>query len=949
MLINNFMNLGNDDHTLVGDIPDDMDWGSAAVTAAGLSGGILQVEICVLNNAGSEFILLDDITLTGTPVPVTFNFYDANPGEGDANLLAGNVSSFDPGTTAATSPDTVFVTMASEPCESEAAGVIVSVEAVPELACPDTIRVMLDADGVGSVDFDALEFSFAASELCAPEDITRADAFTLNCTSGDSLVENAILVTFASGATSGCDVLILLEDEEAPVIEANDTTLFLDENGLASLAIADFADVVSDNCESEVTDIFRVEDADSDDFTGADAGAKFLDRILEFTCDDLGNVNLRVEIVATDAFGNESRDTITVTVLDTIAPVISCVSDTVYLDANGEIADAPGENVTIEEDNCPPGMIVGSPLQIFTCGEVGVNEFTETRTDESGNESEPCTFTVTVLDTIAPELTITPADVTLDLDGTAMLTVPDLAVAADACGIASVTAERLDFGCDDIGLVFVEVTATDVNGNVTVASTPVTVDFEQPQFACIDEINVTLDEACSFTLIPAQFITGNTACLDAFDFDIVVMDADTSNGPVIDGCGRFNYVIRSVGVGILDLDFETCWGIVNAEDKTPPAVEETPADVELLCVDIDDNNVSALPSSVSHCYEVFSATGATVPNTMDPVLNRALRAGGTTPLVPLFTDACTEKIEVCVNDVLVYAENDPECNDAVLTRTFTATEIAICPGAAGEANESVTAGYVINFTRPTLDDINDDNIDLVVEFEQCGVVNPTRADYPAPRPEDFPFLVVGDRTFPLTADEGICNIVVSYEDSRPFQTCPYTYKFFRTYTVFDWCLPGERREFIQTVKVGDTTPPDFFGPTQDRDFDGIVDGDLLYTTNAGRECAAFIRLDGAGVRAVDECDPDVTITAQIFPGGDLSATPIGSFDVDPNDGDAEVTSAIPVGCHLLRYTSVDACDNVTISDFDFCVEDGTAPVAICEDGLNIGITSGSATDGTPTG
>ncbi|MEO0731751.1 MAG: T9SS type A sorting domain-containing protein, partial [Bacteroidota bacterium] len=709
------------------------------------------------------------------------------------------------------------------------------------------------------------------------------------------------------------------------------------------------------------------------------------------------------------------------------------------------------------------------------------------------------------LDNIDAGLTNIPT-VTLDSDGNVTLDPNDLVVAVDNCGgVVDLAVMPMDLGCENIGPNVVTVVATDDDGNERTIDIPVNVDFVQPNLACIGDLNLTLNDDCQGVLVPEMLLRGDTECLDVFGFDIVVNDDDPSNGPIVDGCGRFSYTITSnaadeliaegfvgefspdnfeidldgaaegsitaefdgdvlrfanvsdpgtgsfaataaaqtstagtasfdwefftnefvglstfeflaivVGIdgdnevtvlasdgeefagqdedglftgtaefaleagdflvfgyvvdgvtpfggfanisnfsfatpNLLALDFETCWGFVNAEDKTPPAVVETPEDVELLCVDLDDNNISTLPASVSRCYEVFSSNGNTVPGTMDPALNRALRAGGSTPLVPIFTDGCTEKIEVCVSDVVVFDPEDPQCNDVELTRTFVATEISTCPSTAGEENPSVTTSYEINFTRPTLADLNDDSIDEVVEYEQCGVANPSRADYPAPRPEDFPFLSVGDRTFPLRVGSSVCNIAVTFEDSEPFETCPYTYKFFRTYTVLDWCDPTDRREFVQTVKVGDTTGPDFFGPTQDRDFDGEVDDDLIYTTNAGRECAAFIRLDAAGVRAVDECDPDVTITAQIFPGGDLDATPIGAFDVDPTDGDAEVTSAIPVGCHLLRYTATDACDNVTIADYDFCVEDGTAPVAICEDGLNIGITSGSATDGTATG
>ncbi|MDN3633284.1 hypothetical protein QWY85_01360, partial [Neolewinella lacunae] len=238
-----------------------------------------------------------------------------------------------------------------------------------------------------------------------------------------------------------------------------------------------------------------------------------------------------------------------------------------------------------------------------------------------------------------------------------------------------------------------------------------------------------------------------------------------------------------------------------------------------------------------------------------------------------------------------------------------------------------------------------------------GVANPTRANYPAPRlmtptfRGDYPVLNIGGRIFGLRSGEAICNIGVTYADGEAIVTCPFTYKFVRTYTVIDWCNPGDVRTFTQVVKVGDTTPPVFTGPTQDRNFDGITDADLVYTTNAGNICAAYIRLDAAGVRAVDNCSgTNVTITANIYPGADLNATPIGSFVVNPNNATPEITTAIPVGTHLLRYTYTDQCGNSDFSDYLFTVEDRTAPVAICEDGLNIGISSGSSsTTGLPTG
>ncbi|MEM9258029.1 MAG: hypothetical protein AAGA62_00195, partial [Bacteroidota bacterium] len=436
-------------------------------------------------------------------------------------------------------------------------------------------------------------------------------------------------------------------------------------------------------------------------------------------------------------------------------------------------------------------------------------------------------------------------------------------------------------------------------------------------------------------------VTGNTLFIGIIDDGFEPVLSIDPSVLIVD-----NFSFDPIDIVIPVEGFTTSWGIVRAEDKTSPETIRTPEDVQLLCVDLEDNDSSTLPESISRCYYVNASTGATIPGTMAPQLRARLLAGGTSPLVPLFTDGCSERLKVCVNDVVVFDPEDPQCETVVLTRTFTASEDDTCPNAAGEENAPAVASYVIEFIRPTLDDLSDDNIEDVVNYESCGSDPSAR---PAPRPQDFPFLEIAGRTFPLMDGEAVCNIGVTFADGEAIVTCPFTYKFVRTYTVIDWCDPSDVRTFTQVVKVGDTTAPEFYGPTQDRDFDGVIDDDLIYTTNAGNQCAAYLRLDAAGVRAVDNCSANVSITASIYPGGDLEATPIGAFVVDPNDGDAEISSAIPVGCHLLRYTSADQCGNVTISDFDFCVEDGTAPVAICEDGLNVGISSGSASGGASTG
>ena len=392
----------------------------------------------------------------------------------------------------------------------------------------------------------------------------------------------------------------------------------------------------------------------------------------------------------------------------------------------------------------------------------------------------------------------------------------------------------------------------------------------------------------------------------------------------------FSFTLIPMTAPLEIVGFETTWGTVNAEDKTAPSVDGTPDDIELLCVDLDANNVSTLPVNVSRCYRVNAQTGNTIPGTMASALRARLLARTSSPVVPIFTDGCSQEIEVCVSDAVTFGA-DPQCDDVVITRTFVATEISICPSAPGEGNPSVSTSYTITFDRPSLDDLDGDNIEDVVNIESCGTDPSVR---PEPRTGDFPFLAVDGRTFNLSAGGDVCNIGVTFADGPSIVTCPNTYKFVRTYTVIDWCEPGDVRTFTQVVKVGDTTAPTFVGPNVPTD----ADGTLVYGTNAGNVCAAFIRLDDVSV--TDNCPGAVTVSAEIFPNGDVDGPSIGAFNVVPG-GAPELTSAIPAGTHILRYTYSDVCGNTGTTDFDFRVEDQTPPVAICEDGLNISIAGGA--------
>lgn len=457
--------------------------------------------------------------------------------------------------------------------------------------------------------------------------------------------------------------------------------------------------------------------------------------------------------------------------------------------------------------------------------------------------------------------------------------------------------------------------------------------------ATIANINVTLNDDCQALLIIDQVLSGEFDAdgngivpMDAFE--IVVEDGDESNGPIIDGCGTYTY--RITANPALVRGFTTGWGRVNGEDKTAPFFFGTPvAPVgPLYCDDINGINLGSLPNTVSRCYSFNTRTNTIVSGSLAPALRLRLEAGGGFPTA---SDNCSELIEICVNDIVTRDAEAPQCNDVILTRTFTATD-GSCVSASGEANAAAVTSYDIVFTRPGLDDLDTESIAPVVtiectELEGLGL---QFGDVPAPRPQDLPFFPGPDgTTIPLQlGGDSFCGIGVTYTDAAPIVTCDQAYKIVRIYTVIDWCNPTDIRTFQQILKIGDFTAPVFTAPV----------GVLQYTTNAGNQCGAYVRLDLPSLSLTDVCSDVFTLSANIFLNGNLNSAPLGSYPVNLRNNSAEISDLLPVGRHIVRYRYIDECGNFGETDVDINITDGTPPVAQCENGLNVSITSSVSPD-----
>ena len=167
---------------------------------------------------------------------------------------------------------------------------------------------------------------------------------------------------------------------------------------------------------------------------------------------------------ATDASGNTSSETRTVTVVDTTAPVISVTSGTDTVELGATWTDAGATATDLSGDVT---VVSSGTVDTDTLGEYVI---TYTSTDASGNTGT-ATRTVTVVDTTAPVISVTSGTDTVELGATwtdAGATATDLS--GDVTVVSSGTVDT-----DTLGEYVITYTSTDASGNTGTATRTVTV------------------------------------------------------------------------------------------------------------------------------------------------------------------------------------------------------------------------------------------------------------------------------------------------------------------------------------------------------------------------------------------------------------------------------------------------------------------------------------------
>ncbi len=439
---------------------------------------------------GSSITQIDLSNANGTP-GTTYSWTRDNPGvltgipaSGTGNTITGVLNSLTPGTMVTT---TFNITALANGCPSTTTvAVTVGDTTMPTQAtCPADIVVNTDAGLCNAtVSYTVPTFDDDCDGTGISGNLVEGLASGVQFPIGVTTVK--YIYTDATGNVSDtCSFDVTVADNEQPSAICQNITVQLDDAGVVSITPAAIDNGSSDGCG---LDSLRLD-------------------MYDFDCTDVGSNT--VTLTAVDLYGNEASCSATVTVQDTVKPVVSCQDIDVYLDINGQASITASDIDNGSSDNCGIASL-GLSETDFTCNDVGANSVTLTVTDDNGN-SNTCNAFVNILDTISPNAVCKDISVQLNGTGSASVSANDLNNGStDNCGIDTIFISKYNFDCSEVGSNSVTFTVVDDNGNSSTCTAAVTVeDAENPIARCKD-VTIQLDANGVASLVAADIDNGSS-------------------------------------------------------------------------------------------------------------------------------------------------------------------------------------------------------------------------------------------------------------------------------------------------------------------------------------------------------------------------------------------------------------------------------------------------------
>lgn len=471
---------------------------------------------------------------------------------------------------------------------------------------------------------------------------TPTTSFTLNVYQGEgtggSLLATEVYSNITSFAT-GWNELNLTSRIDMTV-GTKYTFQLIDDNGDAFQIQKDGSGLYADGLSSITSEdlVFRIANLkppviDNGSSAAGSGIASFTLDINTLTCANIGANTVTLTVTDNDA--NSSTCTSTVTIQDNENPSALCQNIDLYLDGTGNASIVPADIDAGSSDNC--SLTYGISASTFTCTEVGANSVTLTVTDGSSN-SDNCSASVTVRDTVSPVAVCQNHTLVLDGSGSATLNVSDVNNgSSDNCGIASSSLSKTSYTCGDLGTSSVTLTLNDVNGNSSSCTADITVEDNQaPTITCPpNDVVCATDASGAVYTYPA--VVGNDNC--TFNVDQTDASGLTSSDVFPVGVTTQEYTITETATGVT----ASCSFTVTVTPKPVSDFGFTPA-CEGEAVFFEDlSTIDGASSITSWSWDMGDGSG---PITLvDPIFSYANTGTYTVELIVESAENCSDTSE----------------------------------------------------------------------------------------------------------------------------------------------------------------------------------------------------------------------------------------------------------------------------------------------------------------
>lgn len=435
---------------------------------------------------------------------------------------------------------------------------------------------------------------------------------------GDNTV--TLTVTDDGGNTSTCTAIITVVDDAPPLLNCEDLTVSLDENGMASIDLDDLVpsrltiEVLTDNFPEE-TSIELVDGANNTVFEQTQ-----------------GSFNQDATLFTFDVNLNCGED-YTFTIFDAFGDGICCglfgdgnyslLLDGVEFASGGDFNAS--ESVAFSLDPCPVIAIDNCNIDFqlisgetdFTCTDIGQSFPMVIAATDCSNNTDQCNFDIIVADELPPIAVCQDITLVLDVSNSASITPADVDDgSSDVCGTVTLSLDINSFGCGEVGNNTAILTASDESNNTATCSATITIQDNDPPIAICQDLTIELDNTGNAAITPAEVDMGssdncgavNLEQVNPSNFDCASIGANTATLMVNDGNGNQSTCTAGITVEDNQIPEAICQDLtialdangmasINLDDLSPSTLtievltDEFPEETSIQVVDGNNNTV----------------------------------------------------------------------------------------------------------------------------------------------------------------------------------------------------------------------------------------------------------------------------------------------------------------------------------------------------------------------